>query len=118
MEQPQEILLSRRNKQVRIRTGATRHGLGLAKAIDLAYSTADVDADLTIHNGIRYGGPTQCPWPVCMEFTEGDHFLAVIRVKAGETVNLEQASPSSPPAWHQPERWQLGLDSAAAPLFF
>ena len=52
-EDPQPMLLPRRGREVEIRTGSTRHGPIVGRAIDLMLATEDLDVTMKIHNGIH-----------------------------------------------------------------
>ena len=72
--QEHRLFLPRRQREVMVKGGSTRHGPGQGRAIDLVISTADVEVDMCIHNGLNCGGPGVCPMDGCFELATGDPF--------------------------------------------
>ena len=110
------IFLSGKNRTVTIKEGTTRHGSEKGSSIDLGLGTADVRADMLIHNGWHCVETAACSWPLCKEFTGSDHFVTTLDTDVDGVVSSSDAaaSPVFPGCWNNTERWNSAVDQAPA----
>ena len=86
-----------RRSTIRIREGSTHHGLTVGRSIDIVLAGQAVDIEMKIHNSVHCAGGEGCSWPVCLEYTRGDHFLITVDIQltwrgGGDHVRVSQES--------------------------
>ena len=99
-----------RERHIRTREASTRHGIGVGRAIDLVFSSANLLADVTIHNGVHCA--ETCPLQLCQEICRGDHFLLQVDVRVRAGLSSGPAAPAFPGKWHDTNKWNLALRPA------
>ncbi|CAE7247873.1 unnamed protein product [Symbiodinium sp. CCMP2592] len=112
------VLLPLRQKTVQIRPGDTHHDAagGTSRAIDLVVASPSVDVEVTIHNSLNCCKEQECPWPLCVEYTGGDHFLMHADV-VDDFLLPEMRQTGGMPLWlHDESRWRAGWLAAGGAL--
>ena len=79
---PQRVHLPLRQRDIRIVPGHTHHCAGQPRALDIMVATTGVAGMATIHNSLHCASARQCTWPLCLEYTRGDHFLVEAELAA------------------------------------
>ena len=106
-----EVELPLRRSTIRIREGSTHHGLTVGRSIDIVLAGQAVDIEMKIHNSVHCAGGEGCSWPVCLEYTRGDHFLITVDILF-DVARWGGSCQSFPGKWQDAERWALKFHRA------
>ena len=112
------VVLPLRQKTVHIRPGDTHHDIagGTSRAIDLVVASPAIDVEVTIHNTLNCCKEHACQWPLCLEYTGGDHFLMHTDV-FDDFLLPDDCCAGGMPLWvHDAQRWRAGWQAASRAL--
>ncbi|OLQ10179.1 hypothetical protein AK812_SmicGene6056, partial [Symbiodinium microadriaticum] len=112
------VVLPLRQKTVYIRPGDTHHDVagGTSRAIDLVVASPSVDVEVSIHNSLNCCKEQGCQWPLCLEYTGGDHFLMHADV-FDDFLLPDACRTGGMPLWlHDEARWRAGWRAAGTAL--
>ena len=106
------VTLPFRKKTVSINPGHTHHGVGRSSAIDLVLSSESLMCDVKIHNRLHCcDQESGCSWDMCLEFTQGDHFL--LEVLTDQPVFQQSSECMRMPSWWSSDSsWRQGLHAS------
>ena len=110
-QETHEVHLPLRDRFVRVGNGCTHHCPGKAGAIDVVASTPNNEVDVLVHNGLHCKHAGSCSWPLCVEYTLGDHFLVQASVKH-VSVPPDSSSFRMPAWWQDTQACDAGLLAA------
>ena len=114
---PQAVGLPLRGKDVMVLPGHTHHCAGQSRALDLMVATAGVARQAVVHNSLHCSATSPCRWPVCCEYTRGDHFLMETVLEGRSVANdMGVGALRMPTWWLSPDSWAAGLAAAAPAL--
>ena len=71
----------------------------------LVVGTPGLNILFEIHNGVNCSTETHaCEWPLCVEYTHGDHFINTLEITLAGELDTGTAYPRFPTKWSDPDR--------------